>query len=85
MEYDIQAIQVLRNLVQAKMNVRCPKKWIFRSSSRNFGPLGISLQFTLALHCKYPIMHKLIGNQAGKNAKSSFRTLHVRLSVHQIS
>ena len=50
MEYDIQAIQVLRNLVHAETNVRCPKTGFSAISSRNFGTLGISFQFALVIN-----------------------------------
>ena len=46
------AIQVLRNLVHAETNARCPKTGFSAISSGNYGPLGISLQFALVINAK---------------------------------
>ena len=50
MEYVVQAIQVLRHLVHAETNARYPKTGFSAISSRNYGPLGISLQFALVIN-----------------------------------
>ena len=95
MEYVVQAIKILRKLVNAQTNARCPKTGFYAASlnrTRFFGvftnPRELACKFCILIYAIIGTCIKLISNHEKikeNGAKSGFWTSRVSLSVHQIS